>query len=70
MIVVWQEHVYLVPEEDSTILAAEQLAKHLGEELTDSVGGGYLIAEEPVEFRRTTKHTYNVRCLGPTLWNT
>ncbi len=69
MIVIWQEHVYLVPEEDSTILAAEELAVHVGEELTDSVGGGYLIAKEEVEFRRTTKVTTEVRCLGPTQWD-
>lgn len=70
MIVVWQEHVFLVPEEDSTVLAAKELADHLDEELTDSVGGGYLIAEEEVEFRRSNMTTDRVRCLGPTLWNT
>ena len=69
MIVVWQEHVFLVPEEDNTVLAAQELADHLGEELTDSVGGGYLIAEEEVEFRRTAQTTTRVRCLGPTQWN-
>lgn len=68
MIVILDELVYLVPEEDNAITAAKELAEHLDEPLTKGVRG-YLIADEPVEFRRTTAHTYSVRCLGPTRWN-
>jgi len=70
MIAIWQEHAFLVPEEDSIVLAAQELADYLEEELTNSVGGGYLIAEEEVEFRRTLRTTTRVRCLGPIAWRT
>jgi len=70
MIVIWQEHAFLVPEEDNTVLAAQELAEYLEEELTDSVGGGYLIAEEEVEFLRTSMAATRVRCLGPIEWRT
>tara|TARA_R110000824_G_C15233132_1_gene679082 strand:- start:266 stop:472 length:207 start_codon:yes stop_codon:yes gene_type:complete len=68
MIVIVDEMVYLTNsdvEED----AAKEVAEHLDLEVAEGIEG-WLIADEQVIFRRTTKHTYHVRCLGPTLWNT
>jgi hypothetical protein len=69
MLVILEEMVYLVPEEDSTAQAGLELAEHLDLEFTQGIDG-YLIADEQLVFRRTLAWCKEVRCLGPTLWNT
>lgn len=65
MLVIYDERVFLVPEETNKYKAVRELAEHLDEPVTSK----YSVAYEPLEFRRTNKTTDRVRCLGPTQWN-
>ncbi len=68
MIVILEDMAYLTTsdvEEDS----AKEVAEHLDLEVTKGIKG-WLIADEQLVFRRTTKHTLEVRCLGPIAWHT
>lgn len=65
MIAIWRDNAFVIPSELSEDEAMDALAEHLEEEITakHSIGG------EHVEFRRSLKHTNEVRHIGPVSWH-
>lgn len=68
MIIIFADMAYLTSsnvEEE----AAKEVAEHLDLEVAKGIEG-WLIDDEQLIFRRTIRHTHEVRCLGPVAWRT